>query len=73
LWLVETSADGESYWEVIREEDNKRLDGIWFTGAFAVAGSPECRFIPLVNISKNHRGDDRLLITAWEIFGSLFE
>jgi hypothetical protein len=72
-WLVETSADGESWREVAREENNEQLNGFRFTGTFAVAGGGECRFIRLVNIGRNHRGSDQLAISAWEIFGSLFE
>jgi hypothetical protein len=72
-WLVETSADGESWREVDHKEDNNQLNGKWLTGTFAVADGGECRFIRLVNIGKNHYGTDCLKITAWEIFGSLFE
>jgi hypothetical protein len=45
LWLIEASADGESWREVAREEDNKQLNGYYFTGTFAVADGRECRFI----------------------------
>jgi hypothetical protein len=72
-WLVETSADGKNWREVAREENNRQLDGLWFTGTFAVAGGGECRFIRLVNIGRNRQGYDTLAISAWEIFGSLFE
>jgi hypothetical protein len=72
-WLVETSGDGESWRAAAHEEDNKQLKGKWFTGTFAVAGGAGCRFIRLVNIGRNHFGNDRILISAWEIFGSLFE
>jgi hypothetical protein len=72
-WLVETSADGQNWREVAREENNEQLNGSRFTGTFAVARGGECRFIRLVNIGKNHRKDDRLKISAWEIFGSLIE
>jgi hypothetical protein len=72
-WLVETSADGENWREVAREENNERLNGRWFTGTFPVAGGGECRFIRLVNIGRTHYGIDQLAITAWEIFGSLIE
>jgi hypothetical protein len=72
-WLVETSAEGESSQEVAQEKDNEKLNGKWFTGTFAVAGCEDCRFIRLVNIGRNHYRDDSLTITAWEIFGSLFE
>jgi hypothetical protein len=72
-WVVETSADGETWQEVDRREDNRELNGICFIGIFAVAGSGECRFIRLVNIGRNHCWDDMLLISVWEIFGSLIE
>jgi hypothetical protein len=71
-WLVETSADGKSWREVARE-DNKQLNSPYYTGTFAVAGGGECRFIRLVNIGRNHAENDMLLISAWEIFGSLIE
>jgi hypothetical protein len=70
-WLVETSADGEGWLEVDHKEDNNQLNGWQFTGKFADGG--ECRFIRLVNIGRNHAGNDYLWITAWEIFGNLVE
>jgi hypothetical protein len=72
-WLVETSADGESWLEVAREENNKQLNGCYLTGTFAAAGGGECRFIRLVNIGGNHGANDILAISAWEVFGSLVE
>jgi hypothetical protein len=72
-WLVETSTDGKNWREVAREEDNEQLDDSRFTATFAVAGGWECRFIRLVNIGRNHFGDNCLLISAWEIFGNLIE
>jgi hypothetical protein len=72
-WVVETLADGQSWREVAREEDNEHLNGAAFTDTFAVAGGGECRFIPLVNIGRNHYGDDEICISAWEIFGSLVQ
>jgi hypothetical protein len=72
-WLVETSADKENWQEVAREEDNKRLNGTYFTGAFAVADGGEYRFIRLVNIGRNHPGNDILAISVWGIFGMLIE
>jgi hypothetical protein len=72
-WLVETSADGENWRVVAREEDNKQLNGHIFAGTFAVAGGRVCRFIRLVQISRNHLGNDQLRISAWEIFGSLID
>jgi hypothetical protein len=72
-WLVETSADGRSWREVAREEDNEQLNGCRFASTFAVARCGECRFIRLVNVGRSHYGNDCLEISAWEIFGSLAE
>jgi hypothetical protein len=72
-WFVETSADGESWQEVVREEDNKQLNGRFKTGTFALSDGGECRFIPLVTSGKNYMGDDQLRISAWEVLGKLVE
>jgi hypothetical protein len=72
-WLVETSADGDSWQEVASEEGNGQLNGEWFTVTFAVANGGECRFIRLVNIGRGHAENDDICISAWEIFGSLIE
>jgi hypothetical protein len=72
-WLVETSADGESWREVDHKEDNGQLNNSWFTGTFAVVDPGKCRFIRLVNIGRNHWGSDSLNISAWEIFGTILE
>jgi hypothetical protein len=40
---------------------------------FGMTDADECRFIRLVNIGRNHFGGDRLAISAWEVFGGLFE
>jgi hypothetical protein len=73
-WLVETSADGQSWREVAHEEDNEELNNYLCSGTFPVVGGGECRFIRLVNIGRNHSGwNDILWISAWEIFGNLVE
>jgi hypothetical protein len=68
-WSVEASVDGETWWEVAREENNGEL----FLGTFAVTGGGECRFIRLVNIGRNHLGRDSICISVWEIFGTLID
>jgi hypothetical protein len=68
-WLVETSVDGKNWQKAGGEKDNDHLNGRWFTGTFGLADCGECRFIRLVNIGRNHFGNDRLKISAWEIFG----
>jgi hypothetical protein len=72
-WLVKTSADGERWREIDHKENSNELNGRWFTRIFAVAEAEPSCFIRLVNIGRNHRGDDLLWISAWEIFGTLIE
>jgi hypothetical protein len=67
------STDGESWREADCHEDNHQLNGSSFTGTFVTAGGGPCRFIRLVQIGRNHSGHDTLLISAWEIFGTLIE
>jgi hypothetical protein len=72
-WIVATSIDGTTWTEVDRRDDNMGLNGPSFTATFAVTRAAPCRFIKLMNVGRNHEGDDCLLIQAWEIFGTLTE
>jgi serine/threonine protein kinase len=71
-WAVETSDDGNKWQEADRRESSRALTGR-FTRTFAIARAAECRFIRLVNVGRNHLGDDQLCIEAWEIFGTIIE
>jgi hypothetical protein len=44
-WLIETSADGENWREVAREENNEQLNGHFYTATFAVAGGGKCTIV----------------------------
>jgi hypothetical protein len=67
-------ANRESWRHVYRKEDSKLLNGRLVeqligsrcTGTFAIAGGGECRFVRLVNISRNHSGNGHLAASAWE-------
>jgi hypothetical protein len=52
---------------------SKLIAVVGLRGGSRVTGGRECRFIRLVNIGRNHDGEDCLCISAWEIFGSLIE
>jgi hypothetical protein len=71
--LAETSADGESWRNVVHEEDNEHLNYRCVIGTFAVAGGGYSPFIRLVNIGRNHCRTDNVVIDVKEIFGSLVE
>jgi hypothetical protein len=72
-WVVETSVDGQMWQEVDHQENNQDLNGRYRTRIFQVSAGVcrPCRMIRLVNIGRNHFGDDCLQIGAWEIFGDL--
>jgi hypothetical protein len=60
--------------EVDHKEDNAELNARDVTSTFRVANANElCRFLRLVNIERNHFGDDCLVMSSWEIFGWLIE
>jgi len=72
-WVVETSLDGEEWIEIGHKEDNSAMNGSNAIRTFGVSRSEPCRFIRLVNIGRNHAGSDALIISAFEIFGSIVE
>jgi hypothetical protein len=72
-WIVETSADGTIWRQIDSKTNNSELNGFRNTRSFAVSASEPCRFIRLVNKDRNHKGDFRLQVEAWEIFGTLID
>jgi hypothetical protein len=72
-WAVEVSMDSMSWTEIDHKENNSELYAPDVTRAFQVARMEEGRFIRLVNIGRNHFGNDMLRLDKWEIFGSLIE
>jgi hypothetical protein len=72
-WVVETSLDGTNWIEIDCKQNNSQLDDRNVTVRFEVSRSEECGFLRLVNIGRNHSGNDALVISALEIFGTLIE
>jgi hypothetical protein len=73
-WVVESSLDFMNWTEIDRKTDNKDFNSQdWMTASFAVAKSAECRFIRLTQTGQNRSGNDRLIIMAFEVFGTLVE
>jgi hypothetical protein len=72
-WAAEVSMDSMSWTEIDHKEDNSELYAPDVTRTFQVARMEEGRFIRLVNIGRNHFGNDMLRWNAWEILGSLIE
>jgi hypothetical protein len=72
-WKVEASLDGDHWDELDHREDNSELNEKNVTGTFEVGRSQICRYMKLTNIGRNHRGSDQLIISAFDIFGSLID
>jgi hypothetical protein len=72
-WLIEISMDGDDWVEVDRQENNSNLNGRNVTATFSIGSCKICRFLRLVNIGRNHRGNNALVIASFEIFGYLLE
>jgi hypothetical protein len=72
-WVIEASADGIKWREIDRREITEQFANEKVTKTFPIAGRTKCRFLRLVNIGRNHGGNDALAVEAWEVFGNLFE
>jgi hypothetical protein len=72
-WLVEISMDGSNWTEVDRREDNSDLNRPYGNATFPTSFEKECRFVRLVSIGCNNDRNDRMVISAFEVFGSLTE
>jgi hypothetical protein len=73
-WVIEGSIDGEAWTEIDRRVDNSDLDGAGVSHLFEVSNNTGIyRFIRLRQTGKNHHDDDFLIISDFEIFGTLFK
>jgi hypothetical protein len=72
-WLVELSSDGTNWTEIDRRENNPELNDRNVTRTFPVSKSKDGRFIRIVNIGRNHHGNDCLSISGFEVFGTLID
>jgi hypothetical protein len=72
-WVVESSMDGSEWTEIDHKEDNSALNAPHALQVFPVANGGVCKLIKLVNIGKNHGGNDALCMSSFEIFGCLIE
>ena len=58
---------------VDHRDDNEDFKAQWVTRNFPIIDSPRerFRFVRLRQTAKNHNGNDKLLITPLEVFGTL--
>ena len=68
-WVLEVSNDGHAWTVIDRRDDNEDLRAERVTRNFAISTRlvKGFRFIRLRETGKNHHGDDRLILTAFEI------
>jgi hypothetical protein len=72
-WALETSEDGSKWTEVDKREDNYDLNGSNITKSFQLRRGENCRFVRLRQTGKNHCGFDIMMLSAFELFGTLEE
>jgi hypothetical protein len=72
-WLLEISTDSTSWTEVDHRGDNSDVNKSYATATFCTNFNMECRFVRLVNIGCNHDRNTRIVISAFEVFGSITE
>ena len=75
-WVLEVSNDGsDGSWEVVdSRENNEDLKGRRITRTFAISTRPHgiFRFVRLLQTGKNHDEGDILILTSFEVFGTLY-
>jgi hypothetical protein len=69
-WVIETSIDGQAWSEVDRRSTGSNLKG-GSVQSFTIANGQECRFIRIRQTGNTEGGWNHLLVSSWEIFGSL--
>jgi hypothetical protein len=69
--VVESSLDGVAWTEMDRKKHDKNLKKLPHLASFDIAKRAECRFIRLTQTGKNREGNNRLIVEAFEIFGTL--
>jgi hypothetical protein len=72
-WVVESSIDGVNWILIESQTRNKDLVAKYAVGTYEVDDSRECRFIRLTQTDKNQSADDLLVLSGFEVFGTLIE
>jgi hypothetical protein len=72
-WYVEVSDDAARWEEVHRCTDNHDLNGSSLAGIYEVNQIVRGRYVRVRQIGCNHHQNHRLMVCAFEIFGTLFQ
>jgi hypothetical protein len=70
-WVIEGSVDGNSWIEIDRRENNTDLNSSYAIKTFNICKVDTFRMIRLRQIGLNHRNDNYLIFTSFELFGTL--
>jgi hypothetical protein len=71
-WVIEIAATGDADWiEVDRRSDVAEVNQASAVNTFDIRKCPCVRFIRLRQVGKNHRNDDFLIFSGFELFGAL--
>jgi len=72
-WVVEGSANGESWIELDSRRDNSELMEPNAAAIFQMAKTDEARLVRLRQTGKNHFGDHHLALCGFDLYGVLHE
>jgi hypothetical protein len=70
-WVVEGSKDGVNYVELDSQVDNEEVKKCIGAVTIQIQNSELFRYLRVTQGAKNHTGSDHLVISAFEVFGSL--
>jgi hypothetical protein len=70
-WVLEGCVDGEPWIELDQRSNNNQLNGLLLVATFNVSTSALCRFIRLRQTGPDHWGSNRLILSGFELFGTL--
>jgi hypothetical protein len=72
-WVLEASDDGKAWKEIDRRLKDIALNQSHAPTVYKVSSSEPYKYFRLTQIHENHSGNNILLFTAFEIFGTLLE
>jgi hypothetical protein len=72
-WVIEGSVDGENWTELDSRINNSELDAQNVTKTWRTTERMQSRYVRLRQTALNHCGSNYLIVSALELFGSLFE
>jgi hypothetical protein len=72
-WVIEASIDGQEWEEIDRRNNDGHLNGPKCVHSYEISKVRRCRYIRISSTGPNHRGDNCISFSAFELFGGLIE